>query len=385
MLVAAIGCIGVAIGVAALVLVLSFMNGADAQLGGQIASADGQIFVTRRNPLGTWSGVQQAVRHQKEVAVATASLNVTAMITVQGRSIGAELQGIKPTEMHSIPALAPGAAALIGHAPLQTGTVAIGSGLATQLGVSLGDHVTLTFPRLNAGIVQIDNFDAQIAGVVNTGISAFDRSRVIMPADDLRSRARFNRFADKISIWLNSPEQEQGVNRLRQSLGPDVLVRTWREMNRSLVAALYQERLAMTTIISLVTIIALSNITSSMVMMVRQRSREIAILRTMGMSRYSVARVFIGVGAVIGMVGELAGLAIGFGLKLAKDPVAQALQARMSHPPYELKILLSIPLAITTNQIAWIFALVSTGVILSTLYPALRAAAVDPAVALHYT
>ncbi len=107
----------------------------------------------------------------------------------------------------------------------------------------------------------------------------------------------------------------------------------------------------MTLIMSLVTLIALSNVLSSMVKLVRYKAREIAILRTMGMSRYSTAKVFV-VGATIGFVGELAGLALGFGLKAAKDPVTAGVSAMMDHPPIELDVLLSLPLVISSTEIA---------------------------------
>jgi lipoprotein-releasing system permease protein len=156
-------------------------------------------------------------------------------------------------------------------------------------------------------------------------------------------------------------------------------------MNAALFSALSQEKLPMTVVISIVTIIALSNILSSMVMLVRYKSREIAILRTVGMSRRSIAKVFVGVGAAIGFAGETAGLGVGLSLKAAKDPITQAIAAHTARPSMELDVLLSLPLAISGTEITWVVALVSIGVLLSTFYPAMRAAAIDPASVLRHT
>lgn len=387
LLVAAIGCAGVAIGVASLVLVVSFMNAADARLGGQIASADGHIFITgRRNALGTWSGLERKLSHTAGVADATSSVRATGLVTVAGRSLGADLQGIAPSSMANFPMFDRRSDALLGHSPVQARTIALGSDLASRLGVSPGDHAAITIPRLVGGDLEVRNFDFLVTGIITTQDYAFDSSRVVMPMDDLRNIVERDGSSTNITVWLTHPEQQHDWKAaIRGQLGPNFIVRSWRDMNTALFAAVAQERLAMTLVVALVTLIALSNIMCSMVMLVRHKAHEIAILRTIGMSRYSVAKVFFVVGAAIGLAGELAGLGVGLGLKAVKDPAVQVARAQLQHPPMELDVLLSLPLSISGAQLAWVIALVSTGIVLSTIYPALRAAAVDPALALRHT
>ena len=387
LLIAAIGCAGVAIGVASLVLVVSFMNGAEARLAGQIASVDGHIFATpQRHRLADWRGLERRVEHTAGVATATPSLEGAALITAAGRSFGADLQGLQSAELASSWTFRSNSNLIVGRPPFRSGTIALGSGLASQLGVTVGDHAAVTLPRFDRGSLNVENFDFLITGIVSTDVYAFDSRRVIMPVDDLRTILANGDTFSKISIRLTEPGQQKEVlASLKKRLGSGTVFTTWQDMNAALFAALTQERLAMTIIISLVTLIALSNILSSMVMLVRHKAREIAILRTCGMSRYSIAKVFVGVSAVIGLTGEVAGLGLGFGLKAAKDSIARGLLAVTPHPPIELNVFLSLPLTISGGETAWIIALVSTGVLLSTIYPAIRAAAVDPASVLRYT
>jgi len=387
LLIAAIGFAGVTIGVASLVLVISFMNGAEARLAGQIASADGHIFVS-----GSRFGIKHPAQLERALAkidgveAATASLNGAALIGVNGRVFSADLQGLTPSSMAKSPVFRGKAAMLIGTAPIRPGTLALGSDLATRLGVVVGEHAAISTIRNDNGELGLANYDFIVSSIVRTDDLSFDSERAIMPVDDLRRVLDSAALAAKVSVRLRKPtEQNTVLSHMRHQLASGYTFATWKSMNTVLFAALAQEKLAMTVIISMVTLIALSNILSSMVMLIRYKSREIAILRTMGMSKKSVVKVFVGVGAIIGLAGEVAGLGVGLSLKVAKDPIAQALRTQFSHPPVELDVLLSLPLVITGTEIAWIVALVSGGVILSTLYPAIRASAIDPATVLRYT
>lgn len=387
LLIAAIGCAGIMIGVASLVLVVSFMNGAEVRLAGQIASADGHLFVSGpRLRIARPGEVQRTLESIRGVQAATASLDASGLITAGGRSFAANLQGVQPSQISVSPLFNGSAHSIAGAAPTSSGTMALGSDLADRLGIAPGDHAAITMVRFDRDGLAVDNHDLAVSGVVSTQVQAFDSRRVIMPIADLRAILRTDSVASKINVRLSDPERQDAVvAAIKERLGPGYTVATWQSMNATLFTALAQERLAMTLIISLVTLIALSNVLSSMVMLVRYKVREIAILRTMGMSRYSTAKVFIVVGVAIGLVGELAGLVLGFGLKAAKDPITAGISAMMDHPPIELNVLLSLPLVISPTEIAWIVALVAIGVVTSTIYPALRAAAVDPASVLRHT
>ncbi|MES2059225.1 MAG: ABC transporter permease [Pseudomonadota bacterium] len=375
------------IGVASLVLVVSFMNAAEARLAGQIASVDGHIFVTGRgHRIEHPARLEQRLARIDGVEAATATLDSTGLITANGRSFAADLQGLDPSRMTTSPLFQRKAAIVFGKAPVRPATLAIGSDLAARLGVGIGEHAAITSIRHDGEIFTVANYDFIVSGIVSTDVYTFDSRRAIMPVDDLSMILGTKSAATRINVRLTNPDtQHVVVKAIQNILGDGYRLTTWQSMNSVLFSALKQDRLAMTIIISMVTLIALSNILSSMVMLVRYKAREIAILRTMGMSKKSIARVFVGVGAAIGLAGEAAGLGVGLTLKAAKDPITQALRTQIAHPSAELDVMLSLPLAISGGEITWIVALVSSGVLLSTLYPAVRAAAIDPASVLRHT
>lgn len=387
LLIAAIGFAGVTIGVASLVLVVSFMNGAEARLAGQIASVDGHIFVTGgRFRIKDPDQLQQKIAKIDGVEAATATLDSTGLISVNGRSFAADLQGLDPSSMSALPLFRGEAAMVIGEPPTKLGTLALGSDLAARLGVGIGDHAAITSIRNDRDTLTVSNYDFTVSSIISTDVYPFDSRRAMMPVGNLRVILGTKSSATRVNVRLVAPDAQNAVLKaIHNSLGDGYRLATWQSMNNVLFSALTQERLAMTVIISMVTIIALSNILSSMVMLVRYKAREIAILRTMGISRISIAKVFVGVGAAIGLSGEAAGLGVGLILKASKDPITEELRMYFKHPSTELDVLLTLPLAISGGEIAWIVVLVSIGVLLSTLYPAVRAAGVDPARVLRYT
>lgn len=177
------------------------------------------------------------------------------------------------------------------------------------------------------------NYEFTVSSIFRADVLAVDGRRVIMPADDLRQVLGTSTVANRINIVLDDLDlQETTLEAIRIVIGKGYRTETLRDLNTALFGALDQERLAMTVVISIVTVIALSNIMSSMVMLGRYKAREIAILRTMGMSKVSVAKVFVGVGAAMGLAGEVAGLGIGLALKAAKDPVAALVREQVAGP-----------------------------------------------------
>lgn len=387
LLVAAIGCAGVAIGVASLVLVVSFMNGAEARLATGIASVDGHLTISRPGQrMADWPRLRGIAAATPGVAAAVPVLARPGMVTVAGRVAPADLQGMAPADIDRSPAFADGGMLIAGTAPRREGDVAIGSDLASKLGVMPGEPLAITTASVGAdGGLVVDNHGARVAGIVHTESYAFDARRVVLPIEHLRTIARSAGEVSRIDVTLADPDRlETAATTLRRRLGSGVDVRTWRAMNARLFAALAQEKVAMGIVTAIVTVVALFNILSSMVLLGRSKAREIAILRTMGASRWSVAKVFVAVGGAIGLTGELAGLGLGFGLRAMKDPVTAWAGAHLAPNSPELAVLLDLPLIISGGEVAWITAWVALGVLASALYPAMRAAAVDPVAVLRY-
>ncbi|MFS0773567.1 ABC transporter permease [Sphingomonas sp. 1P08PE] len=385
LLVAAIGCAGVAIGVASLILVIAFMNGAEARLARQVASIDGHLAVTRAgHDLPDWRRLATRIATVPGVARATPALVQSSLVTAAGRVQPAELQGLRAADIAHLPALHGDGAMVSGRLPAK-GDVAIGIGMAERLGVITGDPLAVTTAvAADDGGLEVRTTALTVAGIFRTDHADIDGRRVVLPIDDMQRLFARGDVASRIDV-VATDERAVGslAAALRSRLGPGVTVHDWRELNAALVGALAQERVAMAAIVSMVTAIALGNILSSLGMLVRFKVREIAIMRTMGASAASMASVFVAVGLAIGLAGEAMGLAIGLGLKAAKDPLVAALRPWLGGTP-EYDVFLDLPLSISPLAIATILAAVTAGAILATLIPARRAAQIDPALVLRY-
>jgi lipoprotein-releasing system permease protein len=381
LLVAAIGCAGVMIGVASLILVIGVMTGAEARLAGQIASVDGHLAVTRvGHELPDWRRLSRRAATVGGVVRAIPTLQQAGLLAAAGRVAPVEFQGLRPADMRRLPAFRDGTAFVTGALPGRDGEIAIGLGIADRLGIGTGDPVAVTTARLDrTGQLVVATTALTVAGIYHTGAATYDDRRVIAPLADVQRLFVRGDVASRIDIAAaDDATATRLIPALRARLGTPVVIHDWRDLNAALVATMAQEHVAMATIIAMVTVIALANILSTMGMLVRFKAREIAMLRTMGMSAASVVRMFIAVGVAIGLAGEAAGIALGLGLKAAKDPVATMLRDRIGPSP-EIDVFLDLPLVVTAHQLLAIVAAVTAGIVLATLVPARRAAAIDPA------
>ncbi len=385
-LVAGIGCAGVTIGVASLILVVAFMNGAQARLVGRIATIDGHLSIMRAGaPIRDWRAVRQLAADTPGVVRAVPSLSKNGLAMLDGRVFAADLQGMAPQDIARSQALS-ASMLVIGAKPAGPDDAVIGEGLAERLGARVGETIAIGAPVVRAdGEVAMPTTGVRVAAIVETGVEAFDTKRVIVPRSTIERVLDVGDIASRIDVTLaTEADTVQVAAVLRRRLGAGPIVRSWRQMNASLFGALAMEKVAMAAIVSVVTIIALFNILSSLTLLVRFKAREIAMVRTMGVTRGAVARIFVAVGGAIGATGGVAGLTIGLALIALKDPAVGMVRAMMARPPIELDALLSLPLAISAGEIGSITVLVAIGVLASTLYPALRAAAIDPAAVLRH-
>ncbi len=381
LLVAAIGCAGVMIGVASLILVVSVMNGAEARLAGQVASVDGHLAVTRiGHTLPDWRRLTRQAAGVRGVARAVPTLQQSGLVTAAGRVAPVEFQGLRFTDMHRLPAFRGGDAFVTGALPVRAGEIAVGIGIADRLGLGTGDPVAVTTARIDrAGQLVVASTPLTVAGIYRTGAATYDDHRVIAPLPDMQRLFARGDVASRIDIAaVDDATSITLAASLREHLTGPVIIRHWRDLNAALVQTMAQEHVAMAAIIAMVTVIALANILSTMGMLVRFKAREIAILRTMGASAGSVARIFVAVGIAIGLTGEVAGLALGLGLKAIRNPVADAI-GRWAGPSPELAIFRDLPLVLSFPELAGIAAAVMAGVIAASLFPARRAAMLDPA------
>lgn len=383
--------LGIALGVAALIIVLSVMNGfqkevRDRMLGVvshiEIYAADGAALPDLAGTLATVSAHPHVVGAAPFIA--------TQALLARGEDMkGTMVRGIDPALEPRVTDLVqqPGGGALLRLRPGEFGVV-LGGELARALGVRMGDPVTLVAPGgqvTPAGVLPRLK-QMTVVGTFDSGHYEYDASLVLMHVDDA---ARIFRLegASGVRLKLRDLHQAREVAaELALRLGPQVLVRDWTRQNRTWFAAVQVEKRMMFIILTLIVAVAAFNLVSTLVMTVTDKRADIAILRTLGASPRSIMGIFVVQGAMVGVIGTLAGLALGLGVAFNIDVLVPALErllgasflpkdiyliSRMPSDPQQADIL---PVALISLALAFV----------ATLYPSWRASRVNPAEALRY-
>ena len=383
--------LGIALGVAALIIVLSVMNGfqkevRDRMLGVvshiEIYAADGAALPDLAGTLATVGAHPQVVGAAPFIA--------TQALLARGEDMkGTMVRGIDPALEPRVTDLVqqPGGNALLRLRPGEFGVV-LGGELARALGVRMGDPVTLVAPGgqvTPAGVLPRLK-QMTVVGTFDSGHYEYDASLVLMHVDDA---ARIFRLegASGVRLKLRDLHQAREVAaELALRLGPQVLVRDWTRQNRTWFAAVQVEKRMMFIILTLIVAVAAFNLVSTLVMTVTDKRADIAILRTLGASPRSIMGIFVVQGAMVGVIGTLAGLALGLGVAFNIDVLVPALErllgasflpkdiyliSRMPSDPQQADIL---PVALISLALAFV----------ATLYPSWHASRVNPAEALRY-
>ncbi len=382
--------LGIMLGVATLIVVLSVMNGFRKQMLDKIVGINGHIFVAGiERPLTDYSELSDRIVKVPGVRRAIPLVEGQAFASSPYGGAGALVRGVRGSDMPQLDAIAGN----IRQGSLQdfdSGTgVAIGRRLAETLSLQAGDSITLTNPRGPAtpfGVAPRQKAYT-VAAVFEIGMSEFDATFVFMPLSE--AQPFFNRDDDVnvIEVFLNDAdrvdEARAGIDRAAQR---PVLITDWRQRNRTFFAALEVERNVMFLILTLIVIVAALNIISGLIMLVKDKGEDIAILRTMGATRGAVMRVFLITGASIGIVGTIAGFLLGLVLTLNVETIRQLI-GRMTNTnlfPAELYFLSQLPAEIDPTEVATVVIVAMVLSLLATLYPSWRAARLDPVQALRY-
>ncbi len=388
-LVAAIGLTAVTIGVAALIVVMSVMNGARTKMAIQFAGVDGHASISRPGDyLADWRELEAEARRQSGVVSAIPALDAAAMASVDGRVHPAIVRGIRPQDMRADPMFAGGGGAFIGSLPLTGEEVIVGADLAAALGVSIGSSITIIRPAFGRERdLSLKSVGYTVTGLVATGIPKHDTALVVMKFQAAQQMLDSGDVASRINITTIAPDRvAERLAPLEGRLPNGMILQTWRELNKPIFDALALEHIGMFIAVSMIVLVAQFNILSSLMMLVGSKVRDIAIMRTMGASRAAILRIFIAVGTAIGSSGAILGSFLGLSLVSAKEDIAAFLKAHVLGGSYtqEMSVLIDLPAQISPAETAGILVMTLAGTILATLYPAFRAANVDPAYALRY-
>lgn len=382
--------LGIALGVATLIVVLSVMNGFRAELLGRILGLNGHILVQGvAAPLEDYDDLSARIAAVGGVVRASPIIEGQVMATSQRFASGALVRGMRPADMMSHEVLADGIIAGSLESLDPRNDIVVGRRLANRLGVGLGDPVTLISPQGTStpvGTVPRSR-TYRMAAIFDVGMFEYDSTFIFMPLEAAQIYFRQRDSVTAVEVILDDPD---AVNQARETLFPFTSGRErltdWQQVNSSYFNALQVERNVMFLILTLIILVAAFNIISSLIMLVKDKGRDIAILRTMGATRGSVMRVFFLAGASIGIVGTLSGLALGVAFADNIATLQRWLEGLTGTNLFaaEVYFLSQLPAEIDWSEVTAV-VLMGLGLsLLATIYPSWRAARLDPVEALRY-
>ncbi|WP_374589729.1 lipoprotein-releasing ABC transporter permease subunit [Novosphingobium sp.] len=386
--VAGIGVGVVTLSVAMLVIVMSVMNGFRAELFDKIVGLNGHAIIQGYGgKLDNWRAVLQDAKAAPGVVSASPLIEQPLLASFNGR---AEAIFTRGQTQEDIAALAPKVVAgNIAALKPDAGKVALGSQLATNLGARVGDFITVINPQGQStpfGTVP-RQISYEVAAVFEVGVYDLDERFVVLPMQDAQTLLMMGDAVGMIEVQVDDPDKAaQIVEPVRQKYAGEVAVVDWKTMNSSLFEALQVERVAMFFALSIIVLVAAFNILSSLIMLVRSKTRDIAILRTMGASRRSVLKIFVTTGSVIGLAGTLGGLALGFLVLFFRQPIVRFIEIVTGQNLWDpqIRFLTELPSRTDPVEVGLICVMALGFSFLATLYPAWRAASTDPVQVLRY-
>jgi len=390
-LVAGISLVAVALGVAALIAVMSVMNGFRAELFDRILGLNGHAVVQGYGGrLEAWPQVLADAKALPGVTSAVPMIEQPLMGSYGGRVEGVVVRGLRLDDLRANATIASNiTGGSLNAMRVGSNTVAIGARLAEQLGVRVGEQISLinpagqstpfgTVPRIVAYTV---------AAVFEVGVYDYDKAFIIMPLEDAQTLMRLDDAVGMIEVVTDDPDQVGRIlDPLKQKLAGIAVVNDWQASNSALFSALVVEQTVMFWVLSIIIVVAVFNILSSLIMLVRAKTRDIAILRTMGASRAAVMRVFVMVGTNIGAAGVAAGLVLGFALLQFRQGIVDGVSRLTGTDIWDpsVRYLTLLPAKTDPMEVLGIVLLTLALSLLATLYPAWKAASTDPVTVLRY-
>src|SRR5579871_113765 len=388
--IAALSFLSLTIGVAALIIVMAVMNGFRKELLDKILGLNGHMLVQPiDSPLTDWEQVAMRVSGVAGVRLAAPVVEGQAVASSPFNANGVLVRGIRGADLAKLGSIANNIKQGTLEGFDQGQGIAIGRRLADQLSLQAGDNLTLVSPR--GAVTPMGTTPRikpyRVAAIFEIGMSEYDAAFVFMPLPE--AQAYFNRTGDvtAIEIYTDNPDHIDSFRSLvSKAAARPIYMIDWRQRNATFFNALQVERNVMFLILTLIVLVAALNIVSGLIMLVKDKGSDIAILRTMGATQGAIMRVFLITGASIGVVGTLVGFLVGTVVCLNIDSIRRFLSWLTNTDLFssELYFLSKLPADMDLKETTAVLVMALGLSLLATLYPSWRAARLDPVEALRY-
>ncbi|HEV8026422.1 MAG TPA: lipoprotein-releasing ABC transporter permease subunit [Stellaceae bacterium] len=381
--------LGIMLGVATLIIVMSVMNGFRAELLHEILGLNGHLgIVAGPNNLRNFDAAAEQVKSVPGVVAVHPLVEGQVLASAHGQSSGILVRGMRESDL-AAEALLAQKIAPDALAKFTDDNVLVGSKLALKLGLSPGDAVTFFSPNSQptafGNVPRVKTY--HVAGTFEVGMYQYDSNLVLMPLPAAQLFFQTSDAATSLEVFVDDPDHSIAIGyAIQAKLGNGVGIVDWQRSNQAILGAVQIERDVMFIILSLIVLVAAFNIISSMIMLVKDKTRDIAILRTMGATRGRILRIFILSGASIGVIGTIAGFVLGIAFTTHIEELRQFLQHVLGVTLFNEQIYFftRIPAKIDPQEIISVLAMAFGLSFLATLYPSWRAARLDPVEALRY-
>lgn len=383
--------LGIGLGVATLIVVMAVMNGFRQELLSRILGINGHLGVYGAGPaLIGFDPLAEAIRQLPGVTRVIPTVEGQVMATSQGGAAGAIVRGVRPDDLLGREIIRKGLSGPFEE--FRDGeSVLIGYRLAEKLGLGVGDTITLISPKGNATafgtVPRLRGY--RIAGTFNIGMFEYDSGFVFMALDAAQTYFKLPGAVTQIEVFADNPDRvpelRTAIYRAATATG-GVRIYDWQQANASFFNAIQVERNVMFLILTLIILVAAFNIISSLIMLVKDKGRDIAILRTMGATRGMVMRIFFLAGASVGVVGTVFGTVLGVLFATNIENIRQFIQSVIGRELFaaEIYFLTQLPARVDPGEVVAVVLMALGLSIAATIYPSWRAAKLDPVEALRY-
>jgi len=382
--------LGIAIGVATLIIVMSVMNGFRAELMDRILGLNGHVNIYA--PIGEmtdYDSKAELVRSVPGVISASPLIEGQVMATNAGQARGLVLRGIKSTDLMARKMIATNI--LSGNLENfgADDSIIIGTELARRLGVRVGDSITVISPKGQpTAFGTVPRMRAfEVVATFSIGMFEYDSGFAYIPLHAAQIYFQMKDSVNNLEVFVDNTQHTKEIGQnIKRALNDQARVFDWQKTNASFFNAIQVERNVMFLILTLIIVVAAFNIISSLIMLVKDKGRDIAILRTMGATRGMIMRVFFLAGASIGVIGTMVGFALGLWFSLNIESIRQWVQSITGTELFaaEIYFLSQLPAKVDPTEVLYTVLLGLGLSFLATIYPSWRAARLDPAEALRY-